>query len=59
MYNLLYSDWVTDDLLEKIEKDPVLSEAFKDPALTQALTQFQADPQRALAAAKDKPKVTS
>ena len=49
---------MTDDLLSKIEKDPVLSEAFGDPTLTQALAQFQTDPQRALAAAKDKPKVS-
>lgn len=50
-------EWVTDELLGKIEKDPVLSEAFRDPAMTQALAQFQLNPQAALEAAKDKPKV--
>ncbi len=47
--------WVNDDLLAKIEKDPVLSDAFKDPTMAQALAQFQIDPQQAT---KDKPKVS-
>lgn len=51
-------DWVTDDLLVKIEGDPVLSKAFKDPAMSEALAQFQANPQQALAATKDKPEVS-
>lgn len=50
-------DWMTDNLLEKVEKDPVLSRAFQDPAMAQALAQFQANPQLAFAAAKDKPEM--
>lgn len=48
---------MTDKLLSKVEKDPVLSKAFQDPEMTRALSQFQANPQVALAAAKDKPEV--
>ena len=48
---------MTDDLLAKIESDPVLSKAFRDPAMSQALAQFQANPQQALAATRDKPEV--
>lgn len=58
-YHLPCTDWVSDDLLSKIEKDPVLSKAFQDPAMTQALAQFQADPKHALAATKDNPEVGS
>ncbi len=49
--------WLTDSILAKIEKDPVLCNAFKDPALSQALAQFQANPQEALTATRDKPEV--
>ena len=48
---------MTDNLLAKVEKNPVLSKAFKDPAMAQALAQFQANPQQALVATKDKPEV--
>lgn len=50
-------DWMTDNLLSKVEEDPVLSKAFHDPAMVQALAQFQTNPQLALAAAKDKPEI--
>ena len=49
---------MTDDLLSKIHDNPVLSEAFNDPALSQALAQFQSNPQAVMAAAKDNPKVS-
>ena len=48
---------MTDDLLSKIESDPVLSKAFKDPEMSRVLAMYQANPQQALAATKDKPEV--
>jgi hypothetical protein len=54
---LSVAGWVTDGLLSKVEKDPVLSKAFSDPAMAQVLAQFQANPQHTLAATKDKPEV--
>ena len=50
-------DWVTDDLLEKVSKNCVLSKAFSDPALAKVLDDFHKDPQGALAAAQSKPEV--
>ena len=50
-------DWVTDDLLEKVSKNRVLSKAFSDPALNKVLDDFHKDPQGAFAAAQSKPEV--
>lgn len=57
LFHYLSVDWVTDDLLAKIENDSILSKAFKDPEMTQALAQFQDNPEHTLAAATDKPEV--
>lgn len=59
MLDFVAIEWMSDDLLAKIEKDPVLSEAFQDPVLSQALLHFQTNPQQALAAVKDDPRVSS
>ena len=48
---------MTDDLLSKIDNNPVLSRAFKDPSLVKVLEQFHKNPQQALAAAQDSPEV--
>ena len=50
-------DWITPDLLRKIEQSPVLSKAFQDPSLSQAMVEFQKDPQAALQAAQHKPEM--
>ena len=42
---------MTESLLEKIEKHPLLSRALRDPHLAQVLSQFQSNPQAALHAA--------
>ena len=55
---LTVTGWVTDDLLSKIHDNPILSEVFSDPTLSQALAQFQSNPQAVMAAAKDDPKVS-
>ncbi len=48
---------MTDDLLSKIDKNPVLSKAFRDPSLVKVLEEFHKNPQQALAAAQDSPEV--
>ena len=60
-YTLEHSnaDWVTDDLLSKIRDNPILAEGFNDPSLSEALAQFQSNPQAVAAATKDNPKVCS
>eukprot|EP00731_Ephydatia_muelleri_P032032 Em0023g539a len=45
-------EWVTDDLLEKIESHPLLSKAFRDPSLSQVLAEFQRNPEAMLKAAQ-------
>lgn len=44
-------EWMTESLLEKIEKHPLLSRALRDPHLAQVLSQFQSNPRAALQAA--------
>lgn len=51
-------EWLTDDLLVKIEKDPVLSEAFRDPDMSHVVGQLQTNPQKVLAAARGNPEVS-
>ena len=43
---------MTDDLLERIERHPLLSRAFRDPSLSQVLAEFQRNPEAMLAAAQ-------
>ena len=47
-----FPEWVTDDLLEKIESHPLLSKAFRDPSLSQVLAEFQRNPEAMLKAAQ-------
>ncbi|GFO03477.1 hypothetical protein PoB_002998200 [Plakobranchus ocellatus] len=42
-------DWITDDLLTKIEKNETLRKRFADPRFMQALEEFQKDPTAAMA----------
>ena len=42
------SEWMTPDLLEKIEKSPTLSKAFQDPLFTVALSEMSSNPSNAL-----------
>lgn len=51
------SDWVTEDLLSKVEKHPNLSKVFQDPVLSQLLVEFQKNPQKAMAAVQDNKEV--
>ncbi|XP_046565414.1 uncharacterized protein LOC124274135 [Haliotis rubra] len=41
-------DFVTDSLLEKVSKNKVLSKHLADPTFSQAITEFQTNPQAAL-----------
>lgn len=50
-------EWVTDDLLEKIERHPLLSKAFRDPSLSQVLAEFQRNPETILKAAQGNPEM--
>lgn len=49
--------WVTDDLLEKILKNPRLSEKFLHPRFNDALSLFQQEPQKAMQVCKDDPEM--
>ena len=46
-------DWITEDLLSKIEKNPQLMKQLEDPRFSQALSAFQANPQKALLAVQN------
>ena len=43
-----FSDWVTESLLEKIKRHPLLSRALTDPHLAEVLSRFQSNPKEAL-----------
>ena len=48
---------MTESLLEKIEKHPLLSRALRDPTLARALAQFQTDPESVLRTAAGNPQL--
>lgn len=50
-------DWITDDLLSKIQQNPVLAKSFADPSLSRVLEDFHRDPQDTLSRAKNNPEV--
>ena len=53
----LSPEWMTDSLLEKMEKHPLLSRALRDPTLARALAQFQTDPESVLRTAASNPQL--
>ncbi|XP_013408030.1 uncharacterized protein LOC106172003 [Lingula anatina] len=50
-------DWITDDLLGKVENNEVLFKRLSDPSFTKALTEFQTNPQAAMLKYKDNQEV--
>jgi hypothetical protein len=48
------TDWVTPDILEKIEKSPVLSKAFQDPMFTTAISEMASNSSEAFKKYQDK-----
>ncbi|KAL8559512.1 hypothetical protein ACOMHN_037176 [Nucella lapillus] len=50
-------EWVTDDLLEKVQKNETLSKRLGDPRFMQAVTEFQADPKAAMMKYQDSPEM--
>ena len=50
-------EWMTESLLEKIEKHPLLSRALQDPNLARAMSQFQSDSGTVLQAAAGNPEM--
>ena len=50
-------DWITEDLLSKVEKNPKLLKQLEDERFSQALTAFQANPQQAMLAVQNDPEV--
>ena len=49
MLNMIYvADWVTEDLLTKIMKDPTLSKRLTDPTFMAAILEFQRNPKAAM-----------
>lgn len=45
---LCLSDWISDDLLDKVEKNELLLKRFADPHFMKALEEFQANPVAAM-----------
>ena len=54
---LALAEWLTESLLEKIEKHPLLSKALQDPNLARAMSQFQSNPQAVLQSAAGNPEL--
>ena len=50
-------EWITDDLLKKIEANPSLAKLLMDPKFTAALSQVQEDPVKAMAMLSSKPEM--
>lgn len=50
-------DWITEDLLKKIEGNPSLAKLLMDPKFTAALSQVQADPMKAMAMLSSNPEM--
>lgn len=50
-------DWITEDLLKKIESNPSLANLLMDPTFTAALSQVQTDPMKALAMLESHPEM--
>lgn len=54
---MLTVDWITDELLKKIESNPSLAKLLMDPTFTAALSQVQTDPMKALAMLESHPEM--
>ncbi|KAK7485196.1 hypothetical protein BaRGS_00023606 [Batillaria attramentaria] len=50
-------EWVTDDLLQKVQNNEVLAQRMKDPRFMQAIAEFQTNPQTAMAKYQSNPEV--
>ncbi|KAJ7385646.1 hypothetical protein OS493_013671 [Desmophyllum pertusum] len=50
-------DWITEDLLKKIESNPSLAKLLMDPMFTAALSQVQTDPMKAVAMLESHPEM--
>ena len=50
-------DWVTDDLLKKIDQNPRLLRQLSDPRISQAMAKFQRNPQLAMQEYQDNPEI--
>ena len=50
-------EWITDNLLKKIEASPFLAKLLMDPEFTAALSQVQADPMKAMSMLGSKPEM--
>ena len=50
-------DWITEELLKKIEGNPSLAKLLMDPTFTAALSQVQTDPMKALAMLESHPEM--
>ena len=48
---------MTEDLLEKVQKNMVLSKRLGDPRFMQAVTEFQTDPKAAMAKYQSNPEI--
>ncbi|XP_072019238.1 uncharacterized protein [Amphiura filiformis] len=51
------TEWVTDDLLKNIEKNPRLLKQLSDPRISQAMTKFQRNPQLAMQEYQNNPEI--
>lgn len=54
---MLTVDWITEDLLKKIESNPSLAKLLMDPKFTAALSHVQTDPMKAMALLESHPEM--
>ena len=52
-----FSEWITDDLMEKVRSHPNLLKKMSDPKCMQAITEFQANPKTAMTKYNDNPEI--
>ena len=47
-YHFFITDWVTEDLLEKVQKNATVFKRLGDPRFMQAINEFQSNPKEAM-----------
>jgi hypothetical protein len=57
VFYLPFTDWVTEDLLGKVQNNETLLRGMSNPHFMQALAEFQSNPQAAMAKYQDNPEM--
>ena len=54
---MIFSDWLTEDLLHEVENNKTILHGLSSPHLMQALNEFQSNPQQAMEKYGNNPEV--